>query len=510
MKKSLLALLSILSILFFSCASKEQITDEAAKALEEEQIEAPVQTEEQAVTQADEVAPSANTEITEQTTDENTEQSDGQEENLSEDEDSDVIVINELVNQELEEIIEPEVFELELPEEPEELPEPVAQELTLEEVEIVEETVPAQNEENNVQQTDEADVTAAIDEADENQENAVQTMDTTSDDEVITIDDENDFSQNKQENTEISENTAVIEPSRSVTLKRMEYLEVSYPGNGWIYMGITDGSKDLTNLGRKVGTQNTTFTLAAKNAGTKILHFYKNDAVTNTFIDDYLEVIVLDEKGSNKKHVQAPVYKVPVPKKPVKPEPKVEEAPKEEIPQPVKATEPTQKAEPVKTEPVKAETLKTEPAKEPVKTETPKREPVKTEAAKKSAITTEPVQQLQDDDEVEFLEQPDQETTANEEINTDDLLKQIKDLYNSKDYADALNKLKVFFEFSTKKCDEALYIQGQIYESKSSVQNINAAIESYTTLTKNYPASKFWDDANKRIIYLKRFYLEGR
>ena len=91
-----------------------------------------------------------------------------------------------------------------------------------------------------------------------------------------------------------------------------------------------------------------------------------------------------------------------------------------------------------------------------------------------------------------------------------DLLKQAHNLYDTKEYKSALNKLAQFFEFSTRKRDEAFFLQGQIYEADSSVRNIKLAIEAYRNVTKNYPASPYWDDANKRIIYLTKFYLEGR
>ena len=90
------------------------------------------------------------------------------------------------------------------------------------------------------------------------------------------------------------------------------------------------------------------------------------------------------------------------------------------------------------------------------------------------------------------------------------LLQEAQVLYNEKEYKLALEKVNSFLESATSKRDLGLYLQGQILEAKSEVQNIKAAIEAYTTLTKNYPASKRWDDANKRMIYLKRFYLEVR
>ena len=90
------------------------------------------------------------------------------------------------------------------------------------------------------------------------------------------------------------------------------------------------------------------------------------------------------------------------------------------------------------------------------------------------------------------------------------LLSDAQNKFTQKDYKSALNSINEYLSNSKDKRDEALFLQGQILEAKSDVQDIAKAIDSYTTLTKNYPASKYWDKANKRIIYLKRFYLQGR
>ena len=131
------------------------------------------------------------------------------------------------------------------------------------------------------------------------------TIDITNDDVIQPVEEE--VSVNPDEQTESAEEKII--PSRKVTLKRMEYLDISYPGRGWIYMGITDGSKDLSYFGRKLGTSDTNFTFQAKTEGTKILHFTKNDTLQNEYIDDYIEVEILSEKGSNKTHIKAPEFK---------------------------------------------------------------------------------------------------------------------------------------------------------------------------------------------------------
>jgi len=105
-----------------------------------------------------------------------------------------------------------------------------------------------------------------------------------------------------------------VVPSRSVKVKMNQYLDVTYPGTGWTYIGEEDKNDVFNYFGRKLGTKNTTFSLRAKKAGKTILHFYKNDALTGEYIDDYLEVVVEDKKGTGR--VKAPSYAEIIPAKP--------------------------------------------------------------------------------------------------------------------------------------------------------------------------------------------------
>lgn len=271
-------------------------------------------------------------------------------------------------------------------------------------------------------------------------------------------------------------------PSRSVTLKKFEYLDVTYPGTGWIYMGLTDNSKDLAYFGRKLGTKDTKFSLQARAAGKKIIHFYRNDPLTGQYLDDYIEVIIQAENGSNKTHIEAPEYKLPVQKK-EKPVKKVE-ATEEETDENEKSAEASNAAE-------------TNKASESTKTSAPAKS---TDSEVTKAPETSEVTPLTGNT-------PAATTSSSD---PDSLLKEAQLLYNEKEYSAALNKLNLFFEYSTDNRDQALYLKGQILEAKSDVRDIKGSIDAYTTLTKNYPASKLWDSANKRIIYLKRFYLEVR
>lgn len=288
----------------------------------------------------------------------------------------------------------------------------------------------------------------------------------------------------------------IITPSRSVSLKKGETLVITYPGSGWIYMGSTSEYNNLASRGRKLGTTDTKYTLLAKEAGTQIHHFYKVDNLTGEYIDDYIEVTVLEKKGASSTVVNAPDYKEVVPKKAEAPA-KSSTTKKKEAEE--KAQQQAQQEQQTQTETtVKAETT-------PAKT-------TQTKAATTKTTTTAPAAQKEDeiividDEETQVVEVLDEGVEAIPDL--DNYMSQAKNLINSKDYAKAYNMLITYLEYANDGRDEALYILGQILESDSPVKNIKEAISTYQTLCDSYPASKYWDSANKRIIYLKRFYID--
>ncbi len=279
----------------------------------------------------------------------------------------------------------------------------------------------------------------------------------------ITDDDENIVEEEKQ-----------IIPSRSVTLNKNEILDITYPGNGWIYSGLVNNTREIIYSGRTTNEDSVKFSLQAKKAGTVIAHFYKNDFLTGDFVDDYIEITILNKNGSNKTHITAPEYKTPLPE--------VKENNEQAINNP---------QEPQKSEETESKQYYVS-----------------------NPVTEEKTEIKENQNKTEENQTQNENQTANENetptVDTDSILKEAENLYKNQDYEKSAEKLIEFFEYAQTKLDRALYLQGLVYEAKSSVQNINKAIDSYTKLTENYPASKYWNDANKKIIYLKRFYLEGR
>ena len=314
-----------------------------------------------------------------------------------------------------------------------------------------------------------------------------------------------------------------VTPSRTVEVKNNQYLDVVYPGSGWVYLGEAEENRDkkkdplFSYFGRKLGTTDTTFSLRSRKPGKTLLHFYKNDALTGQYIDDYLEVDVGDESAAPGQRVTAPSYAQVVPPKPSRqtrqsyentglnetastPQARDSGRPTEKSPAQTSQKQqsdveraPSANATPSlsdrgirtniqTTESVPGSNLKSpSPASSYGGTAT---------ASKDAAATTEP-----------------QGTMGESDANQ---LDQARRAYAAKQYETALAYVQQYLANAATNIDEALFLQGQILEADSNVKNVRAAIDAYETLTKNYPMSALWTQANNRTIYLKRFYIDIR
>lgn len=91
-----------------------------------------------------------------------------------------------------------------------------------------------------------------------------------------------------------------------------------------------------------------------------------------------------------------------------------------------------------------------------------------------------------------------------------DRLSDIKTMLDEGDAESALDALDEFFASSTVGTDEALFLQGQAYEMDGPARDIRRALSAYETLTKTYPFSEWWNAADRRIRYIRRFYFDIR
>lgn len=284
--------------------------------------------------------------------------------------------------------------------------------------------------------------------------------------------------ENNEENSQIENEYNVIivpTPSRQITVRTNEFFDVSYPGRGWIYLGATDSSRNIIRIGRKISGNDTNYSFQAKSAGTVFLHFYKEDPVSQTYIDDYLEVIVLHEKTDSKEHLKVPEYKEIVPEK------LTENKDFQNVQNKINSDEEDSKTE----SEIQGENSEN-------KTENVQNE------------NSQVIQNEENSQSENILEETQEQLFGNEALD------QAEKLMSENDFLQALSIVQNFIQNGDSPKDRALFIQAKILESDSSVKNIKESLLSYENLVKNFPSSQYCDEAKKRAIYLKRFYLDAR
>jgi hypothetical protein len=322
----------------------------------------------------------------------------------------------------------------------------------------------------------------------------------------------------KQDTAGQTENTAdkkeKTEPSRSVTIDKNQYLDVTYPGTGWIYLGESAGTKNMIFFGRKLGETDTSFTLRSRDAGKSLLHFYKNDVLTGKYIDDYLEVNVTDTVSGSQEHVSAPSYADVVPPHPVSSvaqesgNTNMQQAGtdgKKDTATTEAAAQDMQQQTSTSVVPAAVQEQDT-----PIKTVIQTTESAPNASSPAAAAASSSISSAGN---VSANQQTAPKTAVSADTATesaDDLLREAQAAYDAKQYEKSQELLTFFFDKAVSRIDEGLYLQGEVLEAKSSIQNIKGAIDSYGILMKNWPESMLWKNAQQRSIYLKRMYIDIR
>lgn len=317
----------------------------------------------------------------------------------------------------------------------------------------------------------------------------------------------------EQETIEEKEEKQPPVPSRSMTIKNNQFLDVIYPGSGWIYLGEEGAGEHFIFQGRKLGKGETTFTLRSKEPGVALLHFYKNDILTGNYIDDYIQISITDKSATDATHVEAPSYAEVVPpkfdrtkaveEKKVAQAESAPNAPQKEAPAQSKDSEKKPAAK--ESQPDKKEAAQESPS-EKVQTVIQTSGQEKSDSKQKTAVAGTSAPAAEEEQKESALDQGFSGGTDKAKS----LLERAQKAYDEKRYAEALDLVQQFFDTASEDFDAGLYLEGLILEAKSEVRNIKSAIGAYDTLIKNWPQSNYWRKANERSIYLKRFYIDIR
>ncbi|UTC61534.1 outer membrane protein assembly factor BamD [Treponema sp. OMZ 787] len=259
--------------------------------------------------------------------------------------------------------------------------------------------------------------------------------------------------------------------SRSVNVYTGQRLEVVYPGEGWVYLGESSAQKGIKYQQRKLQNGTSTFHFGALNEGSYILNFSHFDVFSDNFISDSIAVHVEKTKTKLSDTVKAPDYKGPV------------------------------NAQMEKKSDVKNEKKYSSNKSDAVSAGTP----VKPD----SSIKKNENEKVYDSPDIlTVTEKPESKIAGKEFKSASELLGMIRGYISEGNSSDAINSADNFFKNYSENLDEALFLRGQAYELNGPNKNVKKALEAYQTLTKAYPQSKFWDKADARIRYIKKFYID--
>ena len=262
-----------------------------------------------------------------------------------------------------------------------------------------------------------------------------------------------------------------IVPRRSVNAKINQFIDIPYSGRKWIFLGETEATSPpvVRFVNRTFSGDDTLFSVQAKNPGKTVLHFYRQDALENTYIDDYVAVEVLDEKaaGTNE-HVRAAEIAFG------------KSASAEDAADSAAGNGLSSDAGNITGS--LAAASQTAVAK------------VSAAAAGVSAAGVE----------------TDSDATQKKSAEAEQLYAAAQKAFEEKRYEDSLTSLQEYEAVAGEDSDKALILRARLYESDSEKRNIKAALEAYEKIVDFFPESVFWDEAKRRSTYLRRFYFDIR
>ena len=273
--------------------------------------------------------------------------------------------------------------------------------------------------------------------------------------------------------------------TRSVKLYTGQRLEVVYPGEGWVYLGESSAQKGIKYQQRKLQSGTSIFHFGAVDEGSYILNFSHFDVFSDNFISDSIAVHVEKAKTKLSNTVKAPDYKgaVNTAKELEKKESLIDKKNKigheNESKKDIESSKSAAGA--MSGTPLKAES-----------------------SAKKNENST-----VYDSPDILTITEKSESKTAGKDLKSaSEVLDMIRGYISEGNAANALNSAEDFFKNYSVNLDEALFLRGQAYELNGPNKNVKKALEAYQTLTKAYPESKFWDKADARIRYIKKFYID--
>ena len=296
--------------------------------------------------------------------------------------------------------------------------------------------------------------------------------------------------------------------SRIVRATVGQIVEIPFRGTGWVYLGELASRRGIVYNSRRNDPEGLSFIFSLEEAGVYSLKFYRQDFIRDFIINDHVQVIAGDSPSAGAGWFGPPVDRGRVIAQPRWPS-AVEEAQ-------------IRSGTRIASEPVISGALPSQSAAaaqpsqstSPSQSTTPSQSTSPSQSPAASQITAPSVQETPGAAQTAAPSQPDISQTDSsglapprERLSPDVLIQRANETFEAGNVPAAIALLDQFMQDYPNGSDEAYWLLGQFYESNSPNRNILLSLEYYNRLVNEYPQSRRFNDARRRIAYLQRYYI---
>ena len=304
--------------------------------------------------------------------------------------------------------------------------------------------------------------------------------------------------------------------SRTVRAVAGQIVEIPFRGTGWIYLGELASRRGIVYNSSRLDTEGQSLIFRVEEAGTYLLKFYKRDYIRDYILEDHVQVIAGEAPAAGAGWFNPPVDRGRVAAQPrwpsaleeaelrrggsSSPRPAAEvPAAREPVPSQGTSVQPQSGEAGVRRDDQSAARPAADPSPGTFAAGEPAASPGGAEERSPSAPDTPAV-----------TGGPSTAGTVPERqewLPPDGILQKAKETFDGGNVASAIALLDQFREVYPLGSDEAYWLYGQFYEANSPSRDILLALDYYRRLVREYPQSGRCNDANRRIAYLERFYI---
>jgi hypothetical protein len=278
--------------------------------------------------------------------------------------------------------------------------------------------------------------------------------------------------------------------SRIVRATVGQIVEIPFRGSGWVYLGELASRRGIVYSSRRNDPEGMSFIFTLEEAGTYVLKFFRQDFIRDFIINDHVQIIVGEAPAASTGWFNPPVDRGRVVAQPRWPSAH-EEA---QIRSGVRPN-----AEPV------------------ISGDLPATETV---SAQRETAAAQGITPIQDSASVQPQDRITETITGLQNIEEiipptprqppEVIIQRAQSAFDSGNVASAIALLDQFMIDYPGGSDEVFWMYGQFYEANSPNRNILLSLDYYRRLVNEYPQSRRFEEARRRIAYIERFFINIR